>query len=410
MAPRYKLGLGLEGDSPEEDTSLSSIVGNAIMPSLDTSSSIVPTEDYTPTMPNIDFNSLNPAEPVVPVENPKVDYLSSILDEAKQIKDLREQASVAAKQELDPEQSIATVLMSAIPALLGLAVSGKRGLASAGLVSGPAAMKYAEERRNDRKNEAAALNQQATALQQALNLDIKETNRDRRDELRYAVQAERDRLNRLADIAAIEKRAGITETNKQKREDEKANGLLGVDKIPVKSNLPLDKVSSLAEKDYEKDAVYGTLLSEIRSMKADWPSLSDAEKTTRASNLLLLTKEANNAGAAFSGMEKGLNQAGIPVTVTSKSDLQDIREGITQSLSKIPPDKLFDNLLNYYGNRYYNALTVTRPDLTSETYSYLAPYIRNPIASQKDANAPKQTGVFSNSFRSTLQDIAAGKK
>jgi len=180
MAPRYKLGLGLMGDSPEEDTSLSSIVGNAIMPSLDTSSNVVPTEGYTPAMPNIDFDSLNPAEPEVPVGTPNVDYLSSILNEAKQIKDLREQASVAAKQELDPEQSIATVLMSAIPALLGLAVSGKRGLASAGLVSGPAAMKYAEERRNDRKNEAAALNQQATALQQALNLKLTEEGREQR--------------------------------------------------------------------------------------------------------------------------------------------------------------------------------------------------------------------------------------
>ena len=404
---RYKLGLGLEGDSPEEDTSLSSIVGNAIMPSLDTSSSVVPAEDYNPSMPNIDFNSLNPAEPEVSVANPNVDYLSSILDEAKQIKDLREQASVAAKQELDPEQSIATVLMSAIPAILGLAVSGKRGLASAGLVSGPAAMKYAEERRNDRKNEAAALNQQASALQQALNLKLTEEGREQRSQRAIQSMEQRAAIQRQNEIADATKKEQATITKAdQKREEARATlSVQGVKPIIDAEGrlLANDNNKKIFTKDLQDALKLRDAVVKVPKSEMEWNKLTSAQKESILSPV-------------FAAANQALSQGGKAITGTE----------VTRLFGFTPPNMKIQDILDpkeFLGtiNKYVGGFTAQQARDAIENMAkelvYRSASVNNYPLDVDYFNAGKQpvqtkvqqAGMFSNNFRSMLQDIAEGK-
>jgi hypothetical protein len=326
------------------------------MPSLDTSSSVVPTEDYTPSMPNIDFDSLNPAEPEVPVGTPNVDYLSSILNEAKQIKDLREQASVAAKQELDPEQSIATVLMSAIPALLGLAVSGKRGLASAGLVSGPAAMKYAEERRNDRKNEAAALNQQATALQQALQLGMRERGVEERAR---AALKQTDELRRLQILATKANTDAVVKGRQETAEDArkaKQEELQVADlKLPegVKVSPSEAKAVDTARADYSN------LFNNIDRLQYNWDKLSREQQAGQLARILLAIKSEgiDNGGAAFSRLEANLMGATLPKISTLGNVNYDTLFGeLSQKMSRFDPKAALSDLREAYLSRFQDKI------------------------------------------------------
>lgn len=303
MPPRYTLGLNLENEDDYQG-GLSRAVEEALLPSV--SEEVAPTPAYSYEGPKINLGELQDSTPAV-TEDTAADtnYLAQLMGQANEVKTLREKASKLAAQELSPEQSIASAILSAVPALLGLAAAGKRGFVGAGSVSGPAGALYAEARRKDMLEQSRQVGSQADALQQALQLGMRERGAEER-------QAQRDKaaLERTnAAITAATNKEDRKYTEQQNTEKRKALNVARADglipKLDPETGMPFVTTEKAKDAAINGLAAARNINNLADRLETEWSKSNPSERNSLKSLIVgaLKSDDVLNLGAALTGVE-----------------------------------------------------------------------------------------------------------
>lgn len=308
-------------------------------------------------------------------------YLAGIAQLSKAVQEKRAEATDLGNKRMDPEEVAAAAILSIAPALIGLGIGGKRGLSDGSMIGAKTALGYNEQNRIDKKEQAAQADKQATALEQALGLEIRQGRTDERQKRQFDQQTE---IAKEGNATRKELAGQNIEARKEaqtEKDQKKQDSLINTDFIKYgDSDKPVDEKN--ARKDGEVIAGYVPLLNRVNHLKENWDTeglATPSEKAKELANLIMLIKApgVNNGGANFSVMEKVLNSAGLPVQITLNSDKADILKAIQNNMDKFDSKKAFDGLLDVFGNRFNDTLLTQKPDLSGK-FSYLTSYIKTP--------------------------------
>jgi hypothetical protein len=289
---------------------------------------------------------------------------------------LDERRKALAEQVRNPtvtqNDAIESALTALVPALLGLAAGGKKGLGIGATLGGQGALQFRGERIKNAIDAAKIEQQGLGSIEQALRMEAREKALRERQDLARKAQMDRDEEARKFREGAKERATEVSfETSQRdaslaaKRLEDKENGVLysryETEKLPDGSTKQIIIPPSIKDETVAKQTLpaFGRALKLVSQVvDKGWGKLSGTEQATVYSNLVNIMKDVNNNGAAFTALEELLTSAGIPVPqipTIQNLTIQNLKRLFDQAMNSSDPDKMW----RAFGSNLTNRLEAT---------------------------------------------------